>query len=62
MKLIDFLIIAVVALIVGFVILYIYRAKKKGVKCIGCPDGATCSGHCGGCNGTCSGCNTNKQP
>ena len=30
---------------------YIYKAKKKGVKCIGCPDGSKCSGACSGCCG-----------
>ena len=50
---------AVLVLIVGGAGLYIYKAKKSGVKCIGCPSGATCgkageSGCCGGCSG-CSG-------
>ena len=49
MKAVDFLVIGVIALVLGLVIFYIHRAKKKGVKCIGCPDGATCSGHCAGC-------------
>lgn len=53
MKLIDFVIIAVVILILGAAILYIRRAKKKGVKCIGCPDSAVCSGKCAGCSGSC---------
>ena len=49
----NILIIAIVGLIVGLAAGYIVRAKKKGVKCIGCPDGATCSGNCAGC-GSCS--------
>lgn len=56
MKLIDFAIIALIVLILGAVIFYIRKAKKKGIKCIGCPDGATCSGHCSGCPHAC-GCN-----
>ena len=32
---------------VGGAILYIRREKKKGVKCIGCPQAGTCSGGCG---------------
>jgi len=56
MKPVDFLILAVIAAIVGLVILYIHRSKKKGVKCIGCPDGAKCSGNCSGCSGNCGGC------
>ena len=53
MKMIDILILAVVVAIVGLVAWYLYRAKKKGVKCIGCPDGAKCSGNCAGCSGSC---------
>lgn len=53
---IDILVIAVIALIVGLVIYYIHRSKKKGIKCIGCPNGASCSGHCSGCPGGCGGC------
>ena len=45
----NILIIALVAAIVGLAVLYIYKQKKKGTKCIGCPDGSTCSGQCGGC-------------
>lgn len=56
MKAIDYIIIAVIAIILGLVIFYIRRAKKKGVKCIGCPNGATCSGKCGGCSNPCNGC------
>ena len=28
---------------------YLYRAKKRGVKCIGCPNGCSCKGSHGGC-------------
>ena len=49
----DLLVIAVIALIVGLSAGYIYRAKKKGVKCIGCPNGGTCSGACSGCSCGC---------
>ena len=50
-----------VVLILGGAIFYIVRSKKKGVKCIGCPDGAKCAGKCSGCSGNCSGCNDNHQ-
>ena len=49
-------IIALVGLIVGLAAGYVYKAKKRGVKCIGCPDGAKCSGCCSSCSG-CGGCN-----
>lgn len=54
----------IIGIIVAFAIImaarYIYRAKKSGVKCIGCPDGATCaSKHTGSCSG-CS-CHNNME-
>ncbi len=42
----DVIIIAAIVLIVGAAALYIYKAKKKGQKCIGCPYAKTCSGSC----------------
>ncbi len=59
-KLVDIIVIAVIAAIIGLVVFYIHKAKKKGIKCIGCPDGATCSGHCSNCSGHCGGCNSSK--
>lgn len=52
----DLIVILVLLAIIGFAAAYIIRAKKKGVKCIGCPAGANCAGK-GGCSGQCSGCN-----
>ncbi len=43
----------VLVAILGSAIAYILRAKKKGIKCIGCPDGAKCGGNCAGCSGNC---------
>ena len=59
MEPIDYLIIAIIAAVLGFAIWFMIRAKKKGAKCIGCPDGAVCSGKCSGCSGNCSGCSHN---
>ena len=42
---------AILVLAIGGAVWYIVRAKKQGVKCIGCPHGKTCSGSCGSCNG-----------
>ena len=53
MNFMDFLVIAIIAAILISVTLYIRKAKKKGVKCIGCPNGASCGGHCSGCSGCC---------
>ena len=53
MNAIDYIIITVIAVIIGSVLLYIHKSKKKGIKCIGCPHGAKCSGSCSGCSGNC---------
>ncbi|MFI3237451.1 MAG: FeoB-associated Cys-rich membrane protein [Lachnospiraceae bacterium] len=45
---IDIILVVVIIAILGLSIGYIVRAKKRGVKCIGCSSGSTCSGHCGG--------------
>ena len=44
----DFIVILIVLTIVGLAAGYVIRAKKKGRKCIGCPEGS-CSGNCGKC-------------
>lgn len=64
----NVILIIALAAIVGAAIRYIYKAKKGGAHCIGCPDSASCP-HCnsGGCScgtgqqGTaCSGCAEKK--
>ena len=52
---IDYLIIGIVVVILGLAVLYIRKARKKSIKCIGCPDGAKCAGRCAGCSGHCCG-------
>ena len=39
----NIMVIAVVALIVGAAVTYIIKAKKRGVKCVGCPMAGECS-------------------
>ena len=51
----NVMIVLIVLLILGASITYIVKAKKAGVKCIGCPAGGTCSGHCNECSGSCPG-------
>ena len=58
---IDFIVIGVIALIVGGASYYIYRAKKSGKKCIGCPDSERCSGHCSYCSCGCGSIKENDQ-
>lgn len=54
----NIIVIAILVIIVGLASFYIYKAKKSGKKCIGCPDGCNCSSKdkssgCGcGCCGT----------
>lgn len=50
----NLIVIAVIAVIVGASALYIYKAKKRGVKCVGCPDSGSCASN--SCGGKCSGC------
>ena len=40
---IDFIVIAIIALIIFSACYYIYKEKKKGKKCIGCPYAGECS-------------------
>ena len=52
MNVTDMIVVAVIALILGGAVWFIYRSKKNGKKCIGCPDNCACSGgNCGGCTG-----------
>ena len=44
----DLIVIAAVLAIVGAAAFYVYRAKKRGAKCIGCPMGESCSRKAGG--------------
>ncbi len=37
----------ILAILVGSASAYIIKAKKKGVKCIGCPAAGNCPGHAG---------------
>ena len=47
----DIIVILIVAAVIGAICFYLWRQKKKGVKCIGCPYAKECSGKCG-CNNT----------
>ena len=38
----DIIIVAVVALVVGLAAFYVYRSKKNGQRCVGCPYAGTC--------------------
>lgn len=40
----DLMIVGILLLIIGGAMIYIVKAKKSGVKCIGCSAGGNCSG------------------
>ncbi len=44
----------IIAAIVSFVIIYIVKEKRKGVKCIGCPSAQACASNNGKSEHTCS--------
>ena len=49
----NVVILVVLGLILGSAAGYVYKEKKRGVKCIGCPSGGKCSGVCGSCQCGC---------
>ncbi|MBQ8165319.1 MAG: hypothetical protein IJZ94_05850 [Clostridia bacterium] len=67
----NYIIIAIVLCIIVGIVFYLYRAKKRGETCIGCPyskqcsssnNSNSCGGRCnGGCHGCSSGCNNTKN-
>ena len=48
----NILISLILVIIVAGAVLYIYREKKNGRHCIGCPMAGNCSKHTKGCNGS----------
>ena len=40
----NVILIALLVLIIALALRYVYKAKKSGVKCIGCPNKGECSG------------------
>ena len=45
----NYIVIAVLVLVIGAAAFYVLKQRKKGVKCIGCPNGDNCSGDCCSC-------------
>lgn len=59
----NLILILVLLAIVGGAAAYIVKERKRGVKCIGCPDGVNCGsgqGGCAGCSGSCSACQSSS--
>ncbi len=42
----DLIVLFVIAVILGLAAGYIFKAKRKGQKCVGCPYGGKCGGSC----------------
>ncbi len=42
MEILDFVLIAVIALAIGGAVVYLVRAKKRGQQCVGCPYSGSC--------------------
>lgn len=40
----DIIVIIILVLLIGSAVAYMVKAKKNGVKCIGCPAGGSCPG------------------
>ncbi len=62
----NFIIVAILAVIVGAALAYVIKAKKRGAKCIGCPDSKTCASKstesdCSGNCGCCCGCGSTEE-
>jgi len=55
----DVIIILILAAIIGSIVWYLHKAKKRGEKCIGCPYAKGCSGKC---SSGCSNVNSNNSP
>lgn len=47
----DIIVVLVLLTILGGAAFYVYRAKKKGARCIGCPHSGSCGkADCGSCS------------
>lgn len=56
----DFIATAILLAAVGMAVAHIVKAKKSGVKCIGCPSGGCCSRKKDGSSGCGCGCQEEK--
>ena len=57
----DLIIVGILLVIIGAAVIYIMKAKKSGVKCIGCSAGGNCSGNCGGDSDCGCGCHSDTE-
>ena len=57
----NVIIVVILLGIVGGIIWYLRRAKKRGIKCPGGPSSGQCSGNCNSCNGSCGNVKSNEK-
>lgn len=55
----DLIVIAILLCIVGGIVFYLWREKKRGVTCVGCPYAKACAKKHNSCGGSCR--HTEKQ-
>ncbi len=55
----NYIVIAILVVIIGLAAFYIYKAKKNGKKCVGCPYCDSCSSK--NSSGCCSDADSKKQ-
>ena len=49
----NIILIVIIVLVLSSASFYIYKSKKSGKKCIGCPDSGSCNRNCAGCGCGC---------
>lgn len=42
----NVVVVLILIILIGSACMYIYKSKKRGVNCIGCPYSQSCSGGC----------------
>ena len=42
----DVWMVLILLVLVGAIVAYLHRAKKRGITCIGCPHAGKCGGSC----------------
>lgn len=51
MNMVDIILTAILIGCVAGAVLHIYKKKKSGASCMGCPNAGNCSKNCKGCGG-----------
>lgn len=58
----DYIVLTILTIVIIAILIYLYRAKKNGQICIGCPHSKQCAEKsCSACGGSCNGCSSNKN-